>query len=128
MLAFILIVGVLIAIYFIVNSQKRKKEEEQRRLENERIAREQQEQEAKRLEAERIAKEKKEFAEAKHKEYADVLSELYDMGKMKIHLSQRMNRRIKNLFLVGKVQCNRRKQCKFGVRNTKNLLQRSTMI
>ena len=77
MLAFILIVGVLIAIYFIVNSQKRKKEEEQRRLENERIAREQQEQEAKRLEAERIAKEKKEFAEAKHKEYADVLSELY---------------------------------------------------
>ena len=80
MLAFILIVGVLIAIYFIVNSQKRKKEEEQRRLENERIAREQQEQEAKRLEAERIAKEKKEFAEAKHKEYADVLSELYDMG------------------------------------------------
>ena len=34
MLAFILIVGVLIAIYFIVNSQKRKKEEEQRRLEN----------------------------------------------------------------------------------------------
>ena len=28
MLAFILIVGVLIAIYFIVNSQKRKKEEE----------------------------------------------------------------------------------------------------
>lgn len=39
MLAFILIVGVLIAIYFIVNSQKRKKEEEQRRLENERIAR-----------------------------------------------------------------------------------------
>ena len=45
MLAFILIVGVLIAIYFIVNSQKRKKEEEQRRLENERIAREQQEQE-----------------------------------------------------------------------------------